>query len=449
MRGTIIVFLLLAFSVSSFAIENEAAFLKFRKKAVLEKKVPGCNVYNIVLDDEIYKSASPGFSDLRLTDSEGRIVPFALTKAVEKRRDTSSPVFSKMRSIRKDPENNSVEIVLENYSKHNEIAVIEINTRDKNFEKTITVFSGDDSEHWTLNTENARIFDYSAIADVSCFSVEIKPVRAKYFKVLIGKFTETERSTISTRSRTLKNGKLSSDTIKITESDRSIRIDSIGLRYFFMSPRKRTREYPLSVKSIVNKDKETVISLETDLQPLTSFSVLSDSPDFVRNASVDIPGEDNKYYCIGSGKIFSADTPDGRKNQTSLSFRERRSREFRIRIANAGNPPLENIRIKAEGHQYQLTLPASAGQGPFYLCYGGEFEAPSYDVGEVLEMLEQWVPAFFALEKQENNPECRKLSLPVSWHLGKYFFYAGVLLLVAVLCFVLAIYFKKIEASME
>lgn len=438
-----------AFALNSFAIENEAAFLKYRKKAVLEKKVPDCNVYNIPVDNEVYKNTGSGFSDIRLLDADGAIVPFELTRAVEKIRDTSTHFCPKMLSIKKNPQNNSVEIILENQSIRHEIAVIEINTHDKNFDKTITVFTSDDPKVWTLNTENAKIFDYSGIADVSCSTVEIKPVLAKYFKVIVGNFTETERSAFSARSRTLKDGKLSSETINSTELDRTIRIDSIGLQYFFMRSDDLIREYPVSVKSIVSKNKETVITLESGRQPLKSFTIISDSPAFVRHASVDIPGEDNEYYCIGSGKIFSVDTPDGRKSMTKVAFGERRCREYRIRIANAENPPLQNIRIKAEGPQYQLTALASAGQGPFYVCYGGELEAPSYDVKEVMGMLEQKLPASFSLGAEEANSEYRKPVLSGANPFGKYLFYGGVLLMVAALGIVLAFYFRKIEAASE
>lgn len=438
-----------AFAFNSFAAENEAVFLKYRKKAVLEKKVPDCNVYNIPLDNEIYKNTGPDFSDMRLLDPEGAIVPFELTRAAVTRRDTSFHVFSKMLSIKKNPESNSVEIVLEIKSDLKEIAILRINTRDENFEKTISVFTSDDSVNWILNTENARIFDYSGIADVSCSTVEIKPVLAKYFKVVVGNFTETEKAALSSKSRTLKGGKLSSETINSTELDRVIRIDSIDLRYIFMRSYDLICEYPVSVKSIVNKDKETVITLESDRQPFTSFTIISDSPGFVRQASVDIPDDDNKYSCIGSEKIFCADTPGSRKNTTKVAFGERRCREYRIRIANAENPPLENIRIKAEGPQYQLTLLASARQGPFYVCYGGELDAPSYDVKDVLRMLKQKLPASFSLGPEEANPGYRKPVLYGAGPLGKYLFYGGVLLMVVALGIVLAFYFRKVEAASE
>ena len=449
----LIILAALTLSVNIFAAGNEAAFLKFQKKAVLEKQIPGCNVYNIPLDSEIYKSASPGQSDIRVTNSEGEIVPFEIAKLVCQREESRNVRRSStICSMKKNDTDNCIEIILENKSPEKEISGLKINSSDKNFEKNITVFSGNDRKNWALNIENVKIFDYSRIVDLASNEVKIVPVKAKYFKVVIGNFTENEESSISTRTRIFENGEMSSESVKNNELRRIIHIDNVeifGTESKTYDSQIQFSDYPVSIKIIENKNKETEITVKTNKQPLTSFTLSTDTSSFVRYATLEVRQNDNSYARIGSAKIFSVNTPNGKKSMTKLDFGETKNGEYRITISNAENHPLENIRIKARGPQYVVRLLSDSGPSPFNICYGGELETPDYDVKDVLGMQDKQVPAYFRLGKEEINPDYRKAPFADSGWLGKYLFYGGILTMIAGLGTPLAFYIKKIEAGNE
>ena len=134
---------------------------------------------------------------------------------------------------------------------------------------------------------------------------------------------------------------------------------------------------------------------------------------------------------------------------TKLDFGETKNGEYRITISNAENHPLENIRIKAGGPQYVVRLLSDSGSGPFNICYGGELEAPDYDVKDVLGMLDNQIPASLSLGKEEINPDYKKAPFAGSGLLGKYLFYSGMAIMVLLLGITLAFHVRKIENNNE
>ena len=120
------------------------------------------------------------------------------------------------------------------------------------------------------------------------------------------------------------------------------------------------------------KNKQTILHLRTNREPLTSLNAEASTPNFVRQAVVQVPlahDGHSEWRNIGSGTISAVHFRGFTQEKLAIPFPEQRQAEYRIVIDNDDNPPLTITKITAEGNAYQLKF-ITDGRAPYRLYYG-------------------------------------------------------------------------------
>ena len=349
----------------------------------------------IPLDADIYDATQDDLDDVRLLSSDGETVPFLLRK-----RQTTRDRVDRSNWPARDPsirrlDGGGLQITITLAEDDPLPTGLRLVTPLRNFEQRIRVESSPDGAAWQPAGAETVIFDYSQYMDVRSDEVELPSTNDRHFRITIDDVTSELESQLIELSRQLQGDKESGRMERFTVERRPLRIDRIE----FIRTVSRAQatgderdEYPVDGIDVVatSEDNETIVTIGTRREPLTSFTIVTPSRNFSRSARVQVEHADGvirEWRTIGHGTLSQLDFAGRHREQRKIMFPETRQQRYRLVISNRDSPPLQIDGVVAEGAVYEVV--AFAGPDAAYsLAYGDvHAEAPHYDVAALTTLL--------------------------------------------------------------
>jgi hypothetical protein len=346
------------------------------------------------LDSDVYAATRESFPDLRLVDEAGAEVPYQLEPDVEFREDrTRRPFATEVVALRE--EGPSIEVRLRLPDKSPTADGFTLMTPQTNYERHVQVFGSRDGTDWKPLVTDGLLFDYSRYMDVSQREIALPANDCREFKLVLGEVTDERESPFKELTRTFRGGQEAERVERTTVERRTLRIDRIAAWHTDVQQRvrkTRTTVYPIAGFEIQEdrEKKQTLVTIRTRREPLTSFVLKTTSRNFSRPATLEIPvvqGVKTSWRTLGSATFSQLGFRNYHREQLTIEFPVDRQAEYRLVIYNEDNPPLEIQDVQAEGPMQRVVWLAQPGKA-YQLFYGSETAAtPHYETAIVLAAL--------------------------------------------------------------
>ncbi|MDX8128410.1 hypothetical protein QLH52_14045 [Methylomonas sp. OY6] len=356
----------------------------------------------VPLDSAVYANTAADFRDLRLVDQNGVETPYLLQKiasqkTVSKRVASTSKTVD-LQKFGDEDEGFVVTVQLDkNAANADGLSLI---TDQRDFEYALQIHGSNDGENWQLLVERAQIYDYSRYMSVGNRDVELPANSFRQFKIVVAKASQTRVAELLELTRTVRG----SEEVQRQETTQQIKeplhVERIELWHNAsetVADTDQQFDYPAGFKIKLDAEqKATVIDVDTLRQPLNGLKLQIMTPNFSRQAEVQIPltqGLETQMRTIGTGTLEALHYQDINREQTAIGFPEQRQTRYRIVIRDQDNPELHINTVAGTGPGYQLLFLPQTGLG-YQIKYGAEAaEAPHYDTAPIQELLRRGYPS--------------------------------------------------------
>ncbi len=410
--GTCLALLFLLTASTVVHAASQPAAYRFVKE-VAGNAVHDEAILGVRLDSDIYASTRENFPDVRVVDSNGQEISYVLEKLTEIQDTTVRRMVTTEVISLHEAQDNQIEVLVQLDKAAPAAGGFTVFTPLKNYEQKVRVLGSSDGRSWVPLVDNALIFDYSRYMDVSNNDVRLPVNSQRQFKVAIDNVTQEQESPHRLLMRKF-SGDAEATRIETTVVNQySFRINRLSFWHEITSKQmKSAREtaYPIS-KFQTEEDteaKSTIIHVHTRREPLTKFTLLTDSSNFSRRAVVETPviqGVRTKWNEVGRATIAAIDFHDFEREELTIKFPEQRHEKYRITIANEDNQPLTVTGVTAAGNIYRTKFLVSSDE-KYRVLYGSETAtSPKYDTATVLtSMQEEYRTIDVALGEETGNP---------------------------------------------
>ena len=371
----------------------------------------------INLNNALYGAAQTDLRDLRLAVNGSNEVPYLVKRGViMKEWQGRLPQASDVVSL-DTPTNGSLDVIVVLTGSEPRANGITIETPLKDFERTVTVYSGNDRTRWQPLVENAVIFDYSRYLDFSNHDIPFpESVRCRFLKLEIRPVTDEQQSSLKRITRETRGGSIISEQESTIVKDRPFRIDRIRAwrtTTVRAARMERKTDYPVAGWTVSNdiENQVTVLNITTEHAPLTGFILDAADVNFSRAVELqvpvsrkDVPGKEY-WRTITDTTVSDIRIGSFVQQNLKISFPEQRRERYRIFIHNHDNPVLAVQDVRAEGSLYRLYFLPQPGRE--YTVYSGNQDAPAprYDTAALEQGLQQGVEtAVWTTDPVVTNP---------------------------------------------
>jgi hypothetical protein len=411
------------------------------RRAITSAEANDDELLAVPLDPSVYAHSQTDLADLRLVSGQGYELPYRLVKATDTRTESHRDSFTGKVSSLRILTGNRVEILVELPSQAPDVDGLAIVTPLRDFEQRVRIF-GETASGWESLLESAYIFDYSRIMDVHNNEVELPPNQCRRFKVEIENVIDQSQSPFYEIVKQQGANANDFEQVRRQVRERAFRVDQIR---FWRTVRRevarqeRRRVYPpLRVdRRVDEKRRQTVIDVETNREPLTSFLLETGQRNFSRPIRVEIPvleGGMKSWRTLAQSRISRLRFREISREEMRISFPETRQSQFRIVIENGERQPVQISAVNPEGPIYRLLL-VMAQRQQVDLVYGDPgAKPPNHDWTTIDALLAKgYAPRDGQLAPEQPNAE---QSRTWNWRRGlgsRWFFFFAVAAMIAVL----------------
>ena len=428
----------------------------YRYRAIISVPKGGGPYRAIPLHRETLWSSGVDPAEIRLVRTAGNQfseIPFLIEDVLEQtsiRPPVSIPTETLSAQTRED---SSFEAILQLAEKEKTAATLRIDTPLDNFEKSLSVWGGNDGATWTVLVDGEIVFDRSPFFDFRRVSVELPKNKFSHFRIRLSKATTEQVAAIKTVTR------LQGDVVRETTSvrERPFRVD----RFVFLTAKQERREgeternYKLSIaeKKHAEDTGETTISFEAGKLPLAGFSIQTGANNFRRKVSVQVPNENilGEWRTVAQSYIHRYRIASLDEERLDISFPETTSSKWRLILHDGDNEPLDVSGIEGIGKPYRILALLEEGDS-YALYFSNEEDAPmtpDYDTAALRAAKNERIEAGTAsLRSVEANPAfvSPTASAP-SWLTPKGLLWIAIAIAVAILTWVLVKAAKQIPVE--
>jgi len=380
-------------------------------------QMPGIGENQIVyitLDSEIYKFCRKDFADVRLFDAKKNELSRVIQQTVNSKTEIVSEYFNGEIEDLVKLDENQIEIIVKINEDIGSITGIRIRTALNDFEKSISVFGQTEDDQWQPIVTNAVIYDFKRFADVRNLEIRFEQSEYSHLKLRINDVTDAKESRFRKLRREFgKEGVSGNTTEEIYIESAPFRVDAVQLIKQF--EKKGTMEPVIDkykVKSINILDDEvkgqTVIEVQTNREPMTSFILDTETVNFSRNVKIQA-FEKEEWRDLAEGNIFNLTYQNSFDGKVEIKFAESRFNKYRIIIDNGDNQPLKILGVTAHGNVYQMVYLAQE-RTAYQVFWGSEDIAqPKYDTAAITTLINKGVPIKHArMGRGFENPDYGK-----------------------------------------
>ena len=393
------------------------------------------------LGEEILAVTHDGNPDIRVYDSRETPVPHFVRQVVRhEARQVSRRLRGKILSTT-PPEGPPSEVVVVFPEDSPSITGLRIVSRAEEFQWLVTVEREAADGSWEMVVENQLIFDRTRWVEFRSVEIAFDAMNSRRFRLTFGdaSFERIEEldllaGQLHRRRRwsmamappnpaladpTMANAVISTVDDK-PDSDigpAEFSIDRVDALYLVESPDEVTpvtQTYPLrQFEKTGSPDLDrTVLRIQSTRCPLTSFTLVTDDQDFIRQTRVRAPLDHATGFGwknLANGIVCRLDLGTVQRDELTVSFPEMRSVEYILVIHDGNGIPLNVTDLVAEGNVYELLFVAHPGQ-QYSVRYGGDenVESSRDDVSGILAQLTagiQPVDVSVGLQRSLSLPE--------------------------------------------
>ena len=345
-------------------------------------------LYEFAVPLEVMDKARDDLADLRIYDSGGREIPYAVR--VRREVADAQPVSGSMFNRAAVGNASEVSVDLgESPGEHNEV---EIETAGTNFRRTATVEGSDTGVDWKVLKSGDVIFSFTSVNDTARSGrIGYPTSRFRYLRVRVSEDERVDREPPA-----------------IT-----------GVRVWLANREKGAAvTWPVAVPSyqLLRHGGAPASSWTIDLggrAPVNSLSLSTEDQSFSRPFQVEVVDDPQNPRVIASGEL--AKSVGNRSQVTTITFdNEEHARKLRLITDDYNNPPLSINSIQASASlrelYFELKEPA---QQPLRLYFGNaNADTPHYDFEKELstKLKARVIPA--AVGSFVANPDYSPPSLP-------------------------------------
>lgn len=400
--------LLVMFALPSFAAEP--ARFRFVKEISRDKSTEE-EIVSFTLDPDIYDITQNGLGDIRIFDNAGQETPYLLEQVVESRREGVRRTEN-IQVVSLEEKADTIEVRLQLREKAHPIRGLSINTSLRDFVRKVQVFGSADGQEWTSLVKDGSIYDYSRYIDVRQLEIPLPDNTFQTFKLVIDNVTDEKEFPNKELARTFRGEDETKRVERTTVERRPLRIDRITGWYDVAQERSavpKLTNYPVAAPAVTQNatKKQTIVTIATRREPLTSFTLQTEDRNFLRRSTVEVQtprqsqefGESRntlEWTTVGSGIIFNIQFRTVSRQELKVPFSEQRQPTYRIVIENQDNPPIAISGVTAEGMQNRVLFLAKPGAN-YRVVYGSSQAAPpQYDSVSVLSAVRENSPVINA-----------------------------------------------------
>ncbi len=348
---------------------------------------PGTGLGDVVLDEQALDGSRDDGRDLRLYDSAGKEIPYALRVL----RDVNRSDAFEANAFNRSTSGLTAEVTLDlgaSPEQHNEV---DIDTAGQNFRRRVDILGSPDGASWFSLREDALIFRFSSGGrGVDERSIDYPPSRYRYLRV-----------------------RVAADPLGAANAPK---IESVVVRRHVKMQGEETlfpAGYP--VREATRENGRPASTYTIDLQgriPLQAIRLSIAEGAFSRPYRLErIDGDATGPVYIASGILSRSEEQNA--SEVTLRFEEVFARQLRLVVTDDRNPALQLFAASAISAARQVIFDRSAGQGPLRLYYGNPMAGePRYDFASALPMVLQQQPQRFFLASRQDNPDYTPPELP-------------------------------------
>jgi hypothetical protein len=350
---------------------------RFAFTAAVQGEVTDGTPARLALPAEVIAETKGNSSDLRLFDSQGAEVPYAIQEERTSAQSASQFAFNTLSYL---PGEASETIVLEKPEKSGPFASVEIMTGARDFQKAVRIETSGDRKEWKPVAEDT-VFDFSSRVDLRKTRIDLPATEARYLRLLIesGPDSGKDAPDIALRSEGL--------TLDVKgHAGHPFRIDRIFGHSGPSRPEAKTRDALPFVNpaGTADKNQTTVYALGRINLPIDSISF--EVGDFYYHRAVEVwvadVDKEEAYRPASRGGIYMI--PGMKEPATTLVCGLPQSRFVRVKVINGDNPPLKVAKIEVAWVRKNLYFFPQSGRS-YALFFGGEeIPFPQYETRDIL-----------------------------------------------------------------
>ena len=372
--------------LSSSVRAEELPALRWSRGVVATVKTPD-ELVSVTLDRDVFAGSRDGFPDLRIISAEQQGVPYLIRKATKSEFRTVRKTWRAGDLSGQPRAGQGLEIRVTLDKDDPQPDGLSVMTPLKNFEQRVQVFGTVPGAEEIGLVSESLIFDYSQYMDLRRLDVPLPKNTCRRFRILIDALTVNQESQLLDLTRRLRGTEEADRQERTTIERRPFRIERIEFwGESKLLEHKSEIEAPVpAVMGEVRQDSEqrqTVIEVRSQREPLTGLKLECASRNFSRRASVQIStsrGVQSSWREIGQATVSRFEIADLKEEQLTIRFPEQRHATYRLVIDNRDSPPLEVTQVAGIGPVYEALFLAQP-QDAFELRYGSETaQVPQYD----------------------------------------------------------------------
>jgi hypothetical protein len=431
------------------AAAEEAAAGGWREKPLVLPPLEATGLVAVRLDADVHATAADGYGDLRILDAQAAEVPYVVRDVVATDRGTVKRRTRAVVAAAKPLPDGSLEVTVTLGDGHEHAAPEEfvLLTPLHDFEHRVTVARLADDGGWASLVEEALIYDYSRFLDVRDVTIPLPAARGGRrggrYRILIGDVTQEQQSRLTELTRTLAAGAEREVRERTVVDRRPFRLD--GIEFGYAAEVEKGTAAVLEDRLIggfrvvrAPEERATRITVDARRQPVTEFTIATDSRNFSRSLTVARPAEPDG---VGAGRrgrplatatITRIDVAGLRREQLAIGLPESRLETCELVIDDGDSPPITVNGIKARGPAREVVFLAEPG-GAYRLAYGGDRAAPRYDTAAIRTALAAQVVATPATLGAESVVATPQPAADPLWLLGDGRFQIAVIATLAII----------------
>lgn len=320
----------------------------------------------IMVDTLLYRAANDDFSNLRILDGNGAVVPFAVRDARPSEMRTSYlDLPGKITDFSRDIQQNTAAIEF-TLDEPGVVSRLVFPADSGKFDKRVAVEFFDRNGKKTGERRDLALRQYGKLFGSA--AVDFAPAEAAKLRIVIDRYAERKESEFVTEAKGTR------DRVAV----RNVRNEEYPLEKIVVC-RAVAESVPGKVKvskvelpeiAREEKDRATVITVDARKVPCTGLEILADDGNYSRTVEIfSVSGRGEKLL-----KVAEA-TPKKRK----ISLPERRGERYVVKVRNEDDPPLKNLRLEWTAKEKILVIVPPPG-GDLKLYYGGKAAKRSYDI---------------------------------------------------------------------
>ncbi|HXN64098.1 MAG TPA: DUF3999 family protein [Candidatus Acidoferrales bacterium] len=308
---------------------------------------------SLEISNDLYSNARPDLADLRVVDDQGRETPYVLRSAPSQALPQPRPAGTMERSVSPGQYSQIVLDLGESQLSHNQ-ATITIPL--DNFFDWVEVAVSDDAHDWRVLKDRAPIFRFRAEDREGTQTVNYPDSVARYLR------------------------------LRILDPKNDLRSAGVSVSEAQAAEARHVSSGLALEPELVEQQTAWRATLPAAGIPITQVRFATSQPEFDRTVTVETSEDGVEWFPVGRGTIyrFQRDAHSAENLEIDVD-RIEGSRQWRVRIINGSNAPLDGIRAELMTTPRALLFRGDSARS-YTLLYGqSEAKEPQYDLARTLD----------------------------------------------------------------